>query len=172
MSPLTLFLACLKASALSIGGTSALPLLREGFVTSGVLSDQRILEALAIGRLAPGPSGLYIVSLGYFALGWLGAALAAIACALPPMLLIFVAVFLRRRFVSSWAVGAIRGLALVTTGLVVGTSSALLEGELASGAVVWQYALVGVGAAGIAHGRRHPLWFVAAGAAAGILLTR
>ena len=173
MEPLELFFALFKASALSIGGTSALPLLRQEFVTSGILTDANILEALAIGRLAPGPSGLYIVSLGYFALGWLGAALAVIACALPPMTLVAVAALARRRLVSRWATGAIRGLTLVTSGLVISTTSAVFATELAGGAaLLWQFALVGIGAGAVAHGRRHPLWFIGIGAAIGLAVAR
>ena len=72
MSPLALFFVFLRAAALSFGGQGALPLLREDLVNTGVLSEGQVLEALAIGRIAPGPTGLYIVSLGYFAYGVAG----------------------------------------------------------------------------------------------------
>src|SRR5439155_6449046 len=75
--PISLFLICLRASLLSLGGSTALPALREDL--GGIVSDRQIVESLAIGRLSTGPSGLYVVSLGYFALGFPGAAVALLA---------------------------------------------------------------------------------------------
>ena len=69
MSLLVLFPAVLKASALSIGGLASVPLLRQDIVAAGLASEHQLLESLTIGRLSPGPGGLYRVSLGYFAAG-------------------------------------------------------------------------------------------------------
>jgi chromate transporter len=60
---LQLFLISLKSSALAVGGLASLPLLRADLVPQYV-TEAGIVQALAIGRLAPGPNGLYIVSLG------------------------------------------------------------------------------------------------------------
>ena len=172
MNPLELFVILLRASLLSIGGQSALPVLRVDLVASGILTDQQVVESLAIGRLAPGPSGLYIISLGYFALGWLGAALALLASVLPPLSLVAAAAFLRRRMVSRWAAGAVRGLALVTSGMVLSTTSTLAAPLLDGGGAGWQFALLGLGAFVVAQGRRHPAWVITAGALAGLALAR
>ena len=172
MNPLELFVILLRASLLSIGGQSALPVLRVDLVVSGILTDQQVVESLAIGRLAPGPSGLYIISLGYFALGWLGAALALLASVLPPLSLVAAAAFLRRRMVSRWAAGAVRGLALVTSGMVLSTTSTLAAPLVEGGGAVWQLALLGLGAFVVAHGRHHPAWVITIGALAGLALVR
>ncbi len=172
MNPFELFVILLRASLLSIGGQSALPLLRVDLVASGLLTDRQVVEALAIGRLAPGPSGLYIISLGYFVLGWAGAALALLASVLPPLSLVAAAAFLRRRMVSRWATGAVRGLALVTSGMVLSTTSTLAAPMVEGGGAVWQFAIFGLGAFVVAHGRRHPAWAIGGSALVGLALAR
>src|SRR6266542_3411206 len=87
MDQLVLFLIFLKASALSVGGLASLPLLRADLVPANV-NDTQIVQALAIGRLTPGPNGLYIVSLGYLAAGWYGALAALIAASLVPLVML------------------------------------------------------------------------------------
>lgn len=172
MNALELFVILLRASLLSIGGQSALPVLRVDLVASGLLTDRQVVESLAIGRLAPGPSGLYIISLGYFVLGWAGAALALLASVLPPLSLVAAAAFLRRRMVSRWAAGAVRGLALVTSGMVLSTTSTLAAPMIDGGGAVWQFALLGFGAFVVAQGRRHPAWVIGGSALVGLALGR
>ncbi|TMG46859.1 MAG: chromate transporter, partial [Chloroflexi bacterium] len=55
MDPLLLLLVFLKASALSIGGLSSLPLLRADLVTPGIATDEQVVQAIAIGRISTGP---------------------------------------------------------------------------------------------------------------------
>jgi len=74
MDPLALFVVFLKASALSLGGLSSLPLLRADLVAPGIATDDQVVQAIAIGRISTGPNGLYIVSLGYLVGGAIGAA--------------------------------------------------------------------------------------------------
>jgi chromate transporter len=64
MDALALFAVFLKASALSLGGLSSLPLLRADLVAPGIATDDQVVQAIAIGRISTGPNGLYIVSLG------------------------------------------------------------------------------------------------------------
>jgi len=167
--PISLFLICLRASLLSLGGSTALPALREDL--GGIVSDRQIVESLAIGRLSTGPSGLYVVSLGYFALGFPGAAVALLAAMIPPLLLVPAAAAVRRQLLSPWFAGVVRGLALTTSGLViVTTTSILFQGQGAS--TWWQLALLILGIAIAVEGKRHPVLAIAAGALAGILLAR
>src|SRR5256885_7052168 len=72
MDPLELFGVFLKASALSLGGLSSLPLLRADLVAPGIATDDQLVQAIAIGRISTGPNGLYIVSLGYLVGGVVG----------------------------------------------------------------------------------------------------
>src|ERR671937_1060751 len=173
MDPLSLFVVCLRASFLSVGGSTALPALRDDLVTRGVLTDHQIVEAIAIGRLSPGPSGLYIVSLGYFALGWLGAAIGLLASTLPPLLLVPAAAAVRRQLLSPWFAGMVRGIALATSGLVIATALSLIAPS-GGGAVAswWQVPLLAVGTGIAIERRRHPALAIAVGAALSLLLGR
>jgi chromate transporter len=171
VAPISFFLVLLRASLLSVGGQTALPLIRDGLVPSGIVNDQQIIEALTIGRLSTGPGGLYVVSLGYFALGWLGAVLALVAVTLPPLIVIPASAFIRTRLDSPWMAGAIRGLALGGSGLVVATSIELLLATTHGAAPAWwQLGLVGIGLAAGIEGKRHPALVIALGAAIGIAL--
>jgi len=168
---LELFLSVLKAATLSVGGLSSLPVLRESLVMPGHVTEAQVIEALAIGRLSTGPSGLYVVSLGYFALGWTGAAVALLAATLPPLSLVVLAAFVRRWLLTPWAAGIVRGVALSTSGLLVANGIQLLAPGAALVSVpIWQLALAAAGLAFTIHGRIHPGLLVIGGAFAGVLL--
>ena len=172
MEVLWLFLVFLRASFLSVNGQTALPILRQDLVATGITTDQKIIEALTIGRLGTGPGGLYIVALGYFIMGWAGAVAALVATLLPPLLVLPVSSWLRPRLDQPRVNGAIRGLALATSGLVIVTSLFLLlaigDGGLPA---PWQLALVGAAYALSLDGRLHPLWMIVGGAAVGIAVS-
>ena len=169
----TLFLIFFRAAALSIGGQGALPLLREDLVRTGILGEHQILEALAIGRIAPGPTGLYIVSLGYFAGGVAGAVVAVAGASIPPMAMIAVASTVRRWLLNEWVAGLVRGVALSSGGLLVATAIRLLAPDLQVLSLpMWQLAL-GAGAAALTiQGRAHPAVLLGAGAVAGLVFAR
>lgn len=173
MSGLELFWSLLQASTLSLGAQTALPLLRQQLVGGGILADRQIIEALAIGRLGTGPGGLFIVSLGYFALGWTGAALALVAITLPPLVIVPAAAMLRRQLLSVPFAGAVRGLALCTSGLVLPTSAELILPGTPDGVNTWwQGVLLVMGIVLGIEGKRHPVLILAAGAVAGVVLSR
>jgi len=173
VSPLGLFFVFLRAAALSVGGQGALPLLREDLVNTGVLTEGQVLEALAIGRIAPGPTGLYIVSLGYFAGGVAGALIAVVAASVPPIAMIVVAGTLRRWLVTAWAAGLVRGVALSSTGLLIATAIRLLAPEQSVVDLpLWQLALALAGVALTIDGRMHPGLLLGLGAAVGVVLGR
>ncbi|HYK98129.1 MAG TPA: chromate transporter [Candidatus Acidoferrales bacterium] len=168
-----LFWIFLKAAALSIGGQGALPLLRQDLVATGILTEHQVLEALAIGRVTPGPTGLFVVSLGYFAAGWLGAAIATLAASLPPLSMVALAGVIRRQLLTAWAAGVVRGVVLATSGLVIATSITLLAPDRAVLAVPFWQVLVALAAAAVfVHGKTHPGLVLVAGAILGVLLGR
>ncbi len=167
--PLSLFLTFLRAAALSIGGQSSLPLLRQDLVTPGIVTERQVIEALAIGRLSTGPTGLYVISLGYFAFGWAGALLAIVAATLPPLTIVPLATAMRKQLLSAWAAGIVRGVALTTAGLVVATGIQLLAPSADVLRVPpWQVALAVIATVLSVQGRIHPGILIAAGAAIGI----
>ncbi|HKW78532.1 MAG TPA: chromate transporter [Candidatus Limnocylindria bacterium] len=171
--PVGLFLIFFRAAALSVGGQGALPLLRQDLAGAGIVTEAQILEALAIGRIAPGPTGLYIVTLGYFAGGPLGAVLAMAAASLPPIAMIAIAGTVRRRLLSPHVAGLVRGVGLTSTGLLVATAIRLLAPDRALLDVpVWQLALAVVGTALTIQGRIHPAALMGIGAIVGIAFGR
>jgi chromate transporter len=108
----------LKASLLSSGGLGSLPSIHEDLVSRGWANESQFAGALALGQLAPGPSGLWPVALGYFVSGIAGALIATAAIALPPLLVV-PADRLHRQYSEKAAVrGFVRGLTLVVAGAV------------------------------------------------------
>src|SRR3990170_2525157 len=155
MDPLGLFLVFLKDSALGLGGLGSLPLLRQDLVATGLATDAQLVQALAIGRLSTGPSGLWIVSLGYQMAGPTGAAMALVASSLPPLLILPATVLARRWLLSVPFAGLVRGAALATAGLLSATGVSLIvpPGDVPS----WWQVVTGIVATVLTyHGRLHP----------------
>lgn len=168
MDWLTYFAVFLKACLLSTGGRGPFPYLYADFVTRGWATDATFAEALTVGEISPGPSGLWVISFGYLTGGWPGALLALIAVTLPPLFVLVVA----RIYERLKGFAATRG---VLDGLVIGIVGA--------GAVVLANLFVGNGvnavtvgifaaSAGLAAWGRVPSWLVLAmaGLAGGLLL--
>ncbi len=171
MDPLALFLVLLKDSALAVGGLGSLPLLRQDLVATGVATDAQLVQALAIGRLSTGPSGLWVVSLGYQLAGPLGAAMALVASTLPPLVILPATAVGRRWLLSVPFAGLVRGAALATAGLLCATGVSLIVP--AGNAPSWWQVVVGIAAAALTYqGRLHPAVVVIGGALLGVLLAR
>ena len=117
MNPLIYFWLFLKASLFSTGGMGNLPSLHADFLARGWATEQQFAESLAIGQVAPGPSGLWVISLGYLTGGWRGAMLALIAINLPPLLVLMVDKLYRRVKNHPAVEGFVRGLSLAVVGV-------------------------------------------------------
>lgn len=171
MDPLWFFLVMIRASCLSLGGQTGVPLLRDDLVLTGVMTDVQLIQALTIGRLGTGPGGLYIVAIGYIVMGPAGAALALLAAVIPPLLVLPLSGYLRPRLPLPRVNGLLRGLVLASSGLVVAMSVELLSaGSGTSGIAGWQVALVGAGLLAGLTKRIHPIAIIGVAAIAGILL--
>ena len=144
MDIFTYFWIFLKATLLSTGGLGNLPSLHDDLVPRGWATEQDFAESLAVGQITPGPSGLWVISLGYLTAGVLGALLALVAICLPPLLVLLVDRLHRRigehpavegfiRHLGLAVVGvfvAVIGRVLVTTGVAVG-SVCIVVGSIA-----------------------------------------
>ncbi|HKY52505.1 MAG TPA: chromate transporter [Candidatus Limnocylindria bacterium] len=171
MDPVSLFLVLLKDSALSLGGLGSLPLLRQDLVATGVATDEQLVGALAIGRLSTGPSGLWIVSLGFQIAGPLGAAIALVASSLPPLMILPATALARRWLLSVPFAGLVRGASLATAGLLAATGVSLIAPS--GGTPAWWQLAIGATAALLTYqGRLHPAAVVLGGALLGLLLAR
>lgn len=165
---LDLLVIFVKSSALAIGGLASLPLLRADLVPRYV-TDAGIVQALAMGRLAPGPNGLYIVSLGYIVAGWTGAFYALVGASLAPLAMLPATALARRWLMSAWFGGLVRGVSLGTAGLLLATGVTIV---VAAGTQPWQLALMLVAVAVTANGKLHPATMIVVGGVVGLTLGR
>lgn len=119
MTFLELLLVFLKASMLSSGGMQALPLLQEDLMHGrAILTETDFASAVAIGRIKPGPNGLFVISIGYFAAGFLGVVASIIAVMTPSLLGIGLVRAHRRLAGRPWVIGATRGITASAVGLL------------------------------------------------------
>ncbi len=170
MSLAQLFLSFLKIGAVLYGsGYVLLAFMRSEFVVRlGWLSDQQLLDAIAIGQFTPGPVFTTATFVGYLVAGAPGAALATVGIFLPSF--VFVAAvnplipLLRR---SPWMGGFLDGVNVAALGLM-----AAVLWELGRAAVVdWPTALLAAAAAVLLFRFKiNSAWLVLAGGAAGLLL--
>lgn len=117
MNPLIYFWLFLKASLFSTGGMGNLPSLHADLLARQWATEQQFAESLVIGQVAPGPSGLWVISLGYLTSRWHGAMLALIAIILPPLLVLIVDQLYRRLKQYRVVEGFVRGLSLAVVGV-------------------------------------------------------
>lgn len=117
IDPLTYFWLLLKASLFSTGGSGNLPSLHTDLLARGWADDRQFAESLAIGQISPGPSGLWVISLGFLTDGLRGALLATLAISLPPMLVLVIDRLHRRVGDHPAMQGFVRGLSLAVSGI-------------------------------------------------------
>ena len=118
--PLALFWIMLRAALLSTTGTGNLPIVHQDLLARGWATDRQFAESLAIGQISPGPTGLWVISLGYLVGGLRGAALTLVAVSLPPLLVLVLVHGLYRRWGHHPATqGFVRGLGLAVAGVFV-----------------------------------------------------
>ena len=152
--PLTLFWIMFKAALLSTTGTGNLPIVHQDLLARGWATDRQFAESLAIGQISPGPTGLWVISMGYLVDGLRGALLTLVAIALPPLLvLVLVHGFYRRWGHHPATQGFVRGLGLA----IVGIFLVILTGIMNT--TGWSPAnlMITVGAIALAATRRVPV---------------
>jgi chromate transporter len=115
----TYFWLFLNASLFSTSGLGNLPSLHADLIPLGWASERQFAEALTVGQVSPGPSGLWAISLGYLTAGLAGALLSTVALCIPPFAVLLVDQ-LHLRIGDHPAVrGFVRGLGLTVNGIFV-----------------------------------------------------
>ena len=150
INPLIYFLLFLKASLFSTGGFSNLPSLHQDLINNGWAKEVDFGQSIAIGQISPGPNGLWVISLGYFTYGYLGAFLALIAITLPPLLVLAVSAGYTRIEHQAWVQGAMYGVSLAVVGLLLTVVWTILRQP----GVDWKGLLIAAGAFGLALSRK------------------
>ncbi|HEU5098288.1 MAG TPA: chromate efflux transporter [Roseiflexaceae bacterium] len=163
-----LFLIFLKIGAVLYGsGYVLLAFLRNDLVLrTGWLTNQQLLEAIAIGQVTPGPVFTTATFIGYVLGGLPGAVLATIGIFLPSFL--FVAAvnpLIPRLRASPWMGALLDGVNVAALGLMAGVTL-----ELGRAAIVdWLTALLAaVAAVLLIHYKVNSVWLVLGGALAGL----
>ena len=120
IDPLTLFWIMFRAALLSTSGSGNLPIVHQDLLARGWATERQFAEALAIGQIGPGPTGLWVISLGYLIDGLRGAALTLLAIVLPPLLVLLLVHGIYARWGGHPATqGFVRGLGLAVAGIFV-----------------------------------------------------
>jgi chromate transporter len=89
MSAIILYLLLTKATITSFSGLASLPVLRQDLVVNRhLLTDAQLDTAVVVSRTTPGPIGVYVVSVGYYADGIPGAVAGWLAMITPAFLII------------------------------------------------------------------------------------
>jgi chromate transporter len=164
----TLFLTMLKIGSVLYGsGYVLFAFLRGDFVSRlGWLTEQQLLDAVAVGQLTPGPLFTSATFVGYLVAGLPGAALATVAIFTPAFvfaaLLGRIVAWLRGRW---WASAALDGINATALALMLGVALqlgwvALTDPLTATVAVVAALALWRF--------RLNSAWLILAGAAVGL----
>jgi chromate transporter len=123
MNLLLLYLLLLKAVITSFSGMASLPTVRNDFVAKHhILTDRQLNTALVAGRSGPGPNGLYLVSVGYFAAGLPGAVAGWIALMTPAFLIIPLMSWVGQYAKIPRIRSAIRAVILGSAGLLISAS--------------------------------------------------
>jgi chromate transporter len=167
MNVLLLYLLLLKATSTAFSGLTSLPVVRHDLVEHyRVLTDRQLNAAVAAGRTAPGPNGLYVVSVGYFVAGVPGACAGSMAAMTPAFLIIVLLRYLGRRAERPGVKSAIQCVTLAAAGLVINATIPLardaITGPLPAVIAVASFLL-------LALTRYATVWVILGAALAGLL---
>ncbi|HND52141.1 MAG TPA: chromate transporter, partial [Pirellulaceae bacterium] len=138
-------------------------------IARGWATERPFAEALIIGQITPGPTGLWVISFGYLIDGVPGALMAAVAIAIPPLAVLLVAVLYQRHGDHPAMSGFIRGLSLAVVGIFAVVLVDILRGNgLGAGAL-----LIAAAALGLALTNRIPvIAIIGLAAVAGMIIYR
>ena len=133
MNAFVIYLLLLKATLTSFSGLASLPVVRHEFVVQRhLLTDRQLNTAVAVGRISPGPNGLYLVSVGYMAGGIEGACAGWCAIATPAFLIIGLLRLLGAVADHPRMERIVRAVTLAAAGLILATSISLARDALNS----------------------------------------
>jgi chromate transporter len=150
INPFVYFLLFLKASLFSTGGFSNLPSLHQDLIANGWANETDFGQSIAIGQISPGPNGLWVISLGYFTYGYLGAFFALVAITLPALLVLLISAGYGKIEQKTWVQGAMQGVSLAVVGLLLTVVWTILRQP----GVDWRGLIIAAVAFGLAWSRK------------------
>ncbi len=122
---LKLFLTFLEIGAVSFGGGYAMiSLIRDKCLSFGWLSEQEIMNFIAVSESTPGPIAINMATfIGSHQGGLLGSFFATLGVVLPSFIIILIIASLVRNFIKYKGIQAIlKGIRPVVVGLILGTA--------------------------------------------------
>ena len=167
MNCFILYLYLVKATLTSFSGLTSLPVVRQDLVeTRRVLTDWQLNAAVAAGRTAPGPNGLYVVSVGYFVDGIPGALAGYFAMITPAFLILPLLRYVGKRAEQPRVKGAIQGVTIAAAALVISATVPLARDSVTG----WVPAAIAVASfLVIAFSRIDTFWVMAGAATVGLI---
>jgi chromate transporter len=131
MNVFVLYLILLKATVTTFSGLASLPLVRDELVLNRrVLTDEQLNTAVVITRTTPGPIGLYVVSVGYFAAGVPGAVAGWLAMSTPALAILISLHFIGRRAESPRIKQILESVVVASAGLLFSAAIPLARESL------------------------------------------
>ena len=121
---LELFWGFLTVGLFSFGGAyGAIPLIRDVVISYGWLSEEKMMDMIAVSESTPGPIMVNLATyVGSSRAGMLGAIIATLAVILPAFLIILMIMVLLRKFLDNRYVQVIlRGLKPCIIGIILAT---------------------------------------------------
>jgi chromate transporter len=137
MNAFVLYLVLLKATMTTFAGLASLPVVRDDLVVKRqVLTDTQLNESVVITRSTPGPVGLYVVSVGYFAAGVPGAVAGWLAMITPALLIIPLVHFAGKKAEHRRAKAALQAVVVASSGLLLASVIPLAQSALVDAVTV------------------------------------
>jgi chromate transporter len=167
----TLFVTFLKIGATLYGsGYVLLAFLHDDFVNRlGWLTDQQLLDAVAVGQFTPGPVFTTATFIGYLVGGVPGALVATVAIFLPSFAFVaLVYPFVQRLRASPWTSAFLDGANAAAVGLMAAVAWQLATTSIVDGLTI---ALLLLAAVALIRFHVNSAWLVLLGAAAGLVAT-
>lgn len=137
MRLLLLYGLLLKATLTTFSGLASLPVLRNDLVLRyGMITDRQLDTAVVVTRTTPGPVGVYLVSVGYFADGIPGAIAGWLAMVTPALLIIPLLRFASTRAENPRVKSMIHAVVLASAGLLWSSAIPLTQ-EIVNDPFTW-----------------------------------
>jgi len=159
----------LKVGALIFGsGMVLFAFIQRDVVTGyGWLTQQQLLDAIAVGQMTPGPVLSSATFIGYLVAGWPGAVVSTLAVFAPSFVIIaLIGPWIPRLRQSPVIQAFLRGVNAGVVALILAVSVALFRSAMVD---VWTMLILVVGLVALLRFRIDTLWLVAGGAAAGLI---
>jgi chromate transporter len=130
-----------------------MPILHDDLMARGWASEHHFAEALAIGQITPGPTGLWVISFAYLIDGGRGALMALLAVSIPPFTALLAHSILTKYQTHPFARGFVHGLTLAVAAIfVVIISNIMIQTGIDVASII-----IAIGALGLALSKRVPV---------------